>query len=122
MKTVLAAIAVGLAVWTIIAKLLVPPSPSAGENAIVYATNSTPARADQIAAFNQANPDLKIIADFANFGDFRKLILQCSSGVGPDMFESFYDAYIQAGSETGIVLELDPYLDQYGLEIDDATA
>ena len=38
------------------------------------------------------------------------------------MFESFYDAYIQAGSETGIVLELDPYLDQYGLEIDDATA
>ena len=59
MKTVLAAIAVGLAVWTIIAKLLVPPSPSRGENAIVYATNSTPARADQIAAFNQANPTSK---------------------------------------------------------------
>lgn len=122
MKSLLTGIIVTLVAWTIAAQLLKPDSLTQDENTIVYATNSTPARADQIAAFNRANPDLEIIADFANFGDFRKLILQCSSGVGPDMFESFYDAYIQAGSETGIVLELDPYLEQYGLKIDDATA
>jgi multiple sugar transport system substrate-binding protein len=42
--------------------------------------------------------------------------------VGPDIFESFYDAYIQAGAETGIVLELDPYLERYGLGFTDSDA
>lgn len=122
MKPLLSVIASGLVAWTIIAHLLIPDSLSDAENSIVYATNNSPARSDQIAAFNRANPDLNIIADFANFGDFRKLVLQCSSGVGPDIFEAFYDAYIQASAETGIILELDPYLEEYGLEIDEETA
>ena len=122
MKTILSGILLGLVAWTIVAQLLKPDGASDSENTIVYATNSTPARSEQIAAFNRSNPDLNIIPDFANFGDFRKLVLQCSSGVGPDIFEAFYDAYIQAGAETGIILALDPYLDRFGLGINDADA
>ena len=118
MKSILLGILLGLLAWTVVAQILKPVGTSNSENTIVYATNSTPARAEQIAAFNRTNPDLNIVPDFANFGDFRKLILQCSSGVGPDIFEAFYDAYLQAGKETGIILDLEPYLEQYGLEIE----
>ena len=120
MKSILLGILLGLLAWTVVAQILKPVGTSNPESAIVYATNSTPARSEQIAAFNRTNRDLHIVPDFANFGDFRKLVLQCSSGVGPDIFEAFYDAYLQAGSETGIILDLEPYLERYGLEIDNS--
>ena len=63
MKTILSGILLGLVAWTIVAQLLKPDGASDSENTIVYATNSTPARSEQIAAFNRSNPDLNIIPD-----------------------------------------------------------
>jgi ABC-type glycerol-3-phosphate transport system substrate-binding protein len=68
---------------------------------LVWVTGSNPARQEQIAAFNQENPDVELVLDISNTG-VQKTILQCSSGVGPDIFEVNDGEQLQTFVQAGI--------------------
>ena len=77
---------------------------TSGENGgripLVWVSDDSPTRNIQIDAFNAENPDLDLRLDFGNRG-LEKVILQCGSGVGPDIFD-YSDEDIGTYVESGI--------------------
>lgn len=70
-----------------------------GRTQLVWVSDNNPVRTEQINAFNEANPNLHLTLDYNNSGA-QKVILQCSSGVGPDLFdlgEQDLQTYVDAG-------------------------
>lgn len=66
---------------------------------LVWVSDNNPARAAQISAFNEENPALNLSLDYGNSG-LQKIILQCASGVGPDIFDyssEDIETYVAAG-------------------------
>ena len=89
---VLAALSVVAAVWK-------PEATKTGKTPLVWVSDNNPARAAQIAAFNEEHPDLALRLDYGNSGA-QKIILQSASGVGPDLFdfgEEQMESYVEAG-------------------------
>lgn len=57
-----------------------------GKTPLVWVSDNNPARTEQINAFNEENPGLHLSLDYGSAGA-QKIILQCASGVGPDIFD-----------------------------------
>lgn len=76
-----------------------------GKIPLVWVTDNNPARTRQIEAFNRENGDLHLTIDYANSG-IQKIILQCSSGVGPDIFDVYNSDELQAYVEAGVVWDI----------------
>lgn len=76
-----------------------PTSAQDGKFPLTWATDNNPARTDQIRAFNGQHPGLNLRLDYNN-ADIQKILLQSSSGVGPDIFdmrEEQLQSYVEAG-------------------------
>jgi len=70
-----------------------------GKIPLVWVSDNNPARTAQIAAFNAENPGFELGLDYGSSGA-QKIILQCASGVGPDIFDFNSDeigTYVEAG-------------------------
>lgn len=97
-------VAAGLGVLTVVAMIWRPRTSPDGRTPLVWVTDNNPARSEQIENFNRANPDLALGLDYGNAG-LQKIILQCSSGVGPDIFD-YGDDQLQALAEAGVVWDV----------------
>ncbi len=88
--------------------------PQAGESEVVlrWATDPNPARDRQTAGFAQSNPGLQVVTET---GDSTKLLVQCATGVGPDLMdvsESVMNSMVQAG----LLLDLTDLAKEHGFD------
>jgi ABC-type glycerol-3-phosphate transport system substrate-binding protein len=79
-----------------------------------WATDPSPGRRDQVKPFEQMNPDIKVVPDPGMGNDQTKLIVQCATGVGPDIIDIDNIAAMGGLVEAGILLDLTPYATQMG--------
>ena len=94
-----------LAVLSGAAFLLKPPPLPAGVTPIVWASSGNPYRYRQIARFNARHPELRLTLDSGNC-DFQRILVQTSSGVGPDVFDVLKGSYLQSYVESGVARDL----------------
>jgi len=95
---VLIALSVVAAVWT-------PARTDDGKIPLVWVTGSNPARLEQIEHFNQEFSRYRLGLDLGD-GKAQKVILQCSSGVGPDIFDVYDGDQLQTYAEAGVLWDL----------------
>jgi len=80
-----------------------------------WTTDPNPARQAQLAPLHATHCDLGIKVE-PNAYD--KIIIQCSSGVGPDLIEIYDKTQMVGYAEAGILMDLTPYAKEYGFSPD----
>lgn len=100
----LALLLMALVVLTVVAWLWKPAKPADGKIPLTWVSDGNPARGAQIDAFNRENPDLRLELDSGNVG-IQKIIMQCVSGVGPDIFDYANDQ-LEIYAEAGILWDV----------------
>lgn len=100
----LALLLMALAALTVVAWLWKPAKPVDGKIPLTWVSDGNPARGAQIDAFNRENPDLRLELDSGNVG-IQKIIMQCVSGVGPDIFDYANDQ-LEIYAEAGILWDV----------------
>lgn len=81
-----------------------PEKASSGKVPLLWVSDNNPARTEQIAAFNEENPGLQLRLDYGTKGP-QKIILQCASGVGPDIFD-YKDEEMGTYVEAGVLMDV----------------
>ncbi|CAN5572007.1 hypothetical protein BH09VER1_BH09VER1_31270 [soil metagenome] len=89
---------------TVIAALWRPRPADPNKIPLVWVSDNNPARSEQISHFNLEHPESLLVLDYGNM-DLQKLILQCSSGVGPDVMD-FGDDQLEALVQTGVLWDV----------------
>jgi multiple sugar transport system substrate-binding protein len=100
-----------LGLYVIAVGTLKPPS-AEGEVVLRWATDPNPARDRQSAGFSEANPGLQVVTET---GDPTKLLVQCATGVGPDVMdlsESLMSSMVQAG----LLMDLTELAEEHGFD------
>ncbi|MCG3148610.1 MAG: hypothetical protein PCFJNLEI_02055 [Verrucomicrobiae bacterium] len=105
MRLLLTSILSALVLLTIIAQWLKPAPPQDGKTPLVWVSDNNPERQRQITTFNQLHPDLRLNLDPNNTG-LQKVIVQSSSGVGPDLCDSYSAGQLQTLVDTGIAWDI----------------
>lgn len=82
-----------------------------GRLILAWSTDANPARREQIAPFERMNPDLRILVEPNTFD---RTIVQCSTGVGPELIEIYSTDDMVAYAEAGILMDLTPYAEEMG--------
>jgi ABC-type glycerol-3-phosphate transport system substrate-binding protein len=117
MRGLIAGVAVGLAILTAVAVVLRPKAPPPGVIPLVWASGGNPFRAAQIARFNALHPELRLTHDNNN-NRFETIIVQSSSGVGPDLYDALTGSILQLFAETGVAWDITPVAAANGLAAD----
>ncbi len=78
------------------------PSGRPGVTTIRWATDPNPARTVQVAEFERMHPDIHVEVDS---GDNSRLVIQCATGVGPDVMD-MSETTMQSMAEAGVLLDL----------------
>ena len=117
MRPILLSVFGGLAALSVVAMLLVPPGPPQGVTPLLWASSANPFRLAQIQRFNQLHPALQVRLDSSN-NRFDKIIVQNSSGVGPDFFDVLTGSYLQAYVEAGVAWDLTAQVQARGIAAD----
>lgn len=87
------------------------------ENTVVlrWSTDPGPARPGQLAPFHALHCDIAVQVEPVTYD---KVIIQCSSGVGPDIIEMYGATQMIGYAEAGLLLDLTPYAKEYGFSPD----
>jgi ABC-type glycerol-3-phosphate transport system substrate-binding protein len=93
-----------LAALSAVAAIWRPNQIDDGRIPLVWVSDNNPVRAEQIAHFNEGHPDMNLKLDYANAG-LQKIVLQCASGVGPDIFD-YTEEQLQALVEAGVLWDV----------------
>ncbi len=80
-----------------------------------WSTDPNPARQTQLAPFRAMHCDLNIDIEPVTYD---KILVQCSSGVGPDIIEVYSNVEMIAYVSAGIMMDLTPYAKKYGFSPD----
>lgn len=80
-----------------------------------WSTDPNPVRQEQLAPFQALHCDLAVTVEPVTYD---KIIVQCSSGVGPDLIEIYNKEDMTAYVDAGILMDLTPYAKQYGFSPD----
>ena len=83
---------------------------------LIWTAGNNYPRVEQIKIINLKNDDFMVVHDHANF-DFRRIVLQASSGVGTDIFEVNTGAILQMVAASGVCLDLSYYTQKFGFEL-----
>ena len=105
MRIFLVSVFGGLLGLTVVALLLEPAGAPAGVTPLLWASSANPFRLAQIERFNAMHPALRLTLDSSN-NRFEKIIVQNSSGVGPDFFDVLTGSYLQSYVESGVAWDL----------------
>jgi ABC-type glycerol-3-phosphate transport system substrate-binding protein len=100
----LAALLATLIALSVVASFWKPKLTKDGKTTLTWVSDNNPARTAQIAAFNEENPGLNLRLDYGNIG-VQKIILQSTSGVGPDIFD-FGDDQMESYVEAGVLWDV----------------
>ena len=79
-----------------------------------WATDPAPSRELQIKAFEQRHPGIRVMVDPGVGNDQIKMIVQCATGVGPDIIDIQNQEQMAGLVEAGILLDLTPWATQMG--------
>lgn len=104
----LAAALVAMALYAT-AMLTLPRPGGEGEVVIRWATDAAPARPTQVARFEENYPGVRVIVDPGLGADQTKLVVQCATGVGPDVIDIYNVRSMHSLVEAGILLDLTDY-------------
>ena len=98
-----------------------PDDPSeGGEYTVIrWASDPNPARVEQIALFNRLYADKKVRVVLDPSADVQKILTQAAAGSGPDVFDIYSYATFALYQSKGILVELNDYMRQAGLSLDD---
>lgn len=105
-------VAAFLAALTAVASWWRPEQTNDGKTPLVWVSDNNPTRAEQIGNFNKERPELALELDYANAG-LQKIVLQCASGVGPDIFD-YNEEQLQALAEADVLLDVTDAAGQMG--------
>src|SRR5712691_10366712 len=83
-----------LVVASVIAWKISPHAVQHGKTVLVWATDDNPARREQAALFNKLYPQYDLQLDLGDTG-IEKVLVQSSSGVGPDLFDAYTPGQLQ---------------------------
>ncbi len=79
-----------------------------------WMTDDNPSRKMQIAGFTKLHPNYDLRVDWGLGADSSKLLVQCASGVGPDIIDLYNMDQMLVMKEAGILLDLTPYAEKMG--------
>lgn len=82
---------------------------------LVFVSDNNPVRAAQVEGFNRENPGLNLVLDSANSG-IHRILLQCSTGVGPDLFD-FMDIELQTFVDAGVIRDITTPAEKMGFSV-----
>ena len=116
MRPILLSVFGALVIMSAVA-IALAPTPPRGRTTILWASSANPFRLAQIERFNALHPDLLLQLDSSN-NRFEKIIVQTSSGVGPDCFDVLTGSYLQAYVESGIAWDITDRADASGILVD----
>ena len=102
---VLATIGVILSLLLVVAEIWRPADDLGGRTKLIWVSDNNPARTDQINTFNRENPQYKLELD-PNSRGLEKVLLQCSSGVGPDVIDVYDGGELQTYVEAGVLADI----------------
>jgi multiple sugar transport system substrate-binding protein len=88
-------------------KTLTPPVHD-GKVHLKWSTDLNPVRDVQIAKFEEMYPNDIVTIDPSANGDNSKVIVQCATGVGPDIMDTEADS-MRSMVDAGVLLDLTPY-------------
>lgn len=87
--------------------------PQDGDDVVLrWATDPNPARDRQSAGFARANPGFQVVPET---GDPTKLLVQCATGVGPDVMD-LSEAMMQSMVQAGLLMDLTEVAKQHGFD------
>jgi multiple sugar transport system substrate-binding protein len=75
-----------------------------------WATDPNPARDRQVAGFTEAHPGIRVVTET---GDPTKLLVQCATGVGPDVMD-LSESLMQSMVQAGLLLDLTVLAEENG--------
>lgn len=110
----LAATIVALLILSVLAYVWRPEKAPEGKTPLVWVSDNNPARTLQIQAFNEENPEYSLSLDYGSTG-VQKIILQCASGVGPDIFD-YGDENLETFVEAGVLLDVSKEAEAMGFD------
>ncbi len=112
MKRIFLLCAVAVAImWTIAETTLPSRTDEHGRTVLTWSTDQNPARRGQLAPFASQNPDISVMVEPNSFD---RTIVQCATGVGPDIIEIYSTQDMVAYVQAGILLDLTEYAREMG--------
>jgi ABC-type glycerol-3-phosphate transport system substrate-binding protein len=112
-KVLIIVVFAALSALSAIAVLTRPADSFPGRLHLVRTTDPNPRRTMEVAAFNARYPDLALILDNGS-NRLEKIIVQSSSGVGPDLFDVGNGSQLQTYVNSGIALDVTEEAKQMG--------
>ncbi len=109
----LAALGLFLAAYAV-ALATLEPEGKPGETVLRWATDPNPARDRQTAGFSEQHPHLRVVTES---GDATKLIVQCATGVGPDIMD-LPEATMHSMVQAGLLVPLDDLAREHGFGLE----
>ncbi len=97
----------------------IEPQPPAGKTPLIWVSDDNPARRGQIALFNKLYPryDLRLDPRDTTAG-VEKIMLQSLAGVGPDLFDAFGPADLDAFVRSGVAWDITDELAKRGINME----
>ncbi len=106
-----------LALLCVVAMIWRPGDQAKGRIPLVWVSGTNPARQEQIATFNREEPGYFLSLDLGD-SKTQKVILQCSSGIGPDIFDVYDGDQLQTYVEAGVVWDITSPAGKMGFSAD----
>ena len=114
MRRVFAGIAVVLAGMSLVAWYRAPKDAASDKIVLTWVSDDNPARRNQVALFNKLYPQYEVRLDASNMG-IEKILVQSSSGVGPDLFDSMGGAQPATYARSGVAWDVTDELRKRGI-------
>jgi multiple sugar transport system substrate-binding protein len=105
MKYVFALGLVVMIVLSFVAWRIKPDTDDRGRTRLVWATDDSPARREQVGLFEKLHPDIMLTTDPGNFL-IEKMIVQSLAGLGPDLFDATGVYVLERLVESGVAMDL----------------
>lgn len=116
MKWVFLGIAVAVVAMYAAAELSID-RPRDGVVRFRWATDAAASRPLQTATFAKLYPGYEAVVDPGLGGDQTKLLVQCATGVGPDVVDLYSVQQMHGQVEAGTLLDLTPYAAEMGFDV-----
>jgi multiple sugar transport system substrate-binding protein len=95
------------------------PREQPGKTPLVWVSDDNPVRQAHIRLFNALHPecDLRLDPTGSDEEIMPKVIVQCSAGVGPDLYECYAPSQLQSYVKSGIALDITDELAKRGIDV-----